>query len=382
MHTENTEGASFNQIGNEKVNAKAMETSCNKQKVGILTFKSEANAGTTFQAYALQTFINKLDGFDAEVLHYVTYKRFSNIAFAYGYGPLSWMIRKILAFRSYMFNSFQRKNIFFYPQKPLRRNEIAKVVNRYDWIVVGSDQVWNLDLTKHDMTYFLDFVDGKKKGAYAPSVGMAAYSNEDQKSIRELLKDFSFIGVREKNAIDIVQPLTSCPVHWSLDPTFLLCKDEWAALAKLPKKKGYIFELCITKNPEIKIVAESLSQKTALPIIEYGGLRKRVPSAKRMPHPSADTWLGYLMNADYVITDSFHGVAFSINLNKEFYVIPTGAVTRMHSVLGLFSLEDRLITEVEELNFDKKVDWISVNQKLNESRTECKEWLEHNLKNN
>jgi hypothetical protein len=351
-----------------------------KQKVCIVTFKSEANAGTTFQAYALQTIINRFKGYEAEVLHYVPNKRFSNISFSYGYGPLSWILRKILSIRSYRFNSFQRKNIFFYPQKPLGRDRIASVVERYDWFVVGSDQVWNLELTKHDMTYFLDFAKGKKKGAYAPSVGMAVYSKEDQNTIKELLKDFSFIGVREKNAIDIVQPLTCCPVHWSLDPTFLLSKDEWAALAKPPQKKGYIFELCITSNPEIRIAAERISEKTGLPIIEYGGLRKRVPSAKRMPHPSADTWLGYLMNADYVITDSFHGVAFSINLNKEFYVILTGAVTRMHSILGLFSLEDRLIIEGNELDFDKKIDWISVNQKMNECRTECKNWLELRLK--
>lgn len=119
---------------------------------------------------------------------------------------------------------------------------------------------------------------------------------------------------------------------------------------------------------------------TGLPVIEYGGARKRVPSAKRMPHPSADTWLGYLMNAKYVITDSFHGCAFCINTNTPFYAMVTTYGNRITSLLNLFDLENRIVKNGDEMNPSKQIDWEAVNSKLEETRKECQQWLYESLK--
>ena len=351
--------------------------------VGIITFtKNCTNAGTCFQAWALQQYISSLPNFKAELINFKGKgKSFANISYANGYGPLSWAIRTILKWKAWKFSSFQRKHFVRFPaKKPIKTEELSTISNRYDMIICGSDQIWNTKYTNFNKTFFLDFVKNTRKGAYAPSIGIEDWPQEQKEEIKKLLSDFSFIGVREKQSVDVVQQLTSLPVHWSLDPTFLLNRNEWSKVARKPKEKDYIFELCITKRPAVRIATEKLSKMTGLPIIEYGGNRKRVPSAKRMPHPSADTWLGYLMNAKYVITDSFHGCAFSINTNTPFYAIVTANGNRITSMLDLFGLQDRIITSGDEVDLAKQIDWTKVNKKLEETRKENQEWLYNSLK--
>ena len=98
-----------------------------------------------------------------------------------------------------------------------------------------------------------------------------------------------------------------------------------------------------------------------------------------MPHPSADTWLGYLVNAKYVITDSFHGCAFSINTNTNFFVMVTANGSRLYSVLELFCLQDRILSDGMEINLSRTIDWESVNRILEERRNESREWLKKSL---
>ena len=361
------------------------------QKVGIRTWFYYPNPGTAFQAYALQRFINTIPQFRAEVINMDSPKTAItaaiNLYYAKHYGPFSKIVRGILGIKSYMYCSFQRKHIVKWPEKYLRREEQEDwscVNERYDWIILGSDQVWNLHLSqfsKFSKGRFLGYVKNKRKGAYGPSIGDDVWSEEIKGQIKELLSDFSFIGVREKQAVDMVQSVAKVPVHWSLDPTFLLNKLDWGKIARKPQIEGdYIFEYCIIKSPLLRAVTEKLSEMTGLPIIEsHGDLRKHIPSARRMPHPSADTWLGYLMNARYVVTDSFHGCAFSINTNKDFYIALTINGSRIDSILELFGLQDRVLKSTDEIDLSKTIDWDSVNVRLEDRRKESQDWLKRSL---
>ena len=364
------------------------------QKIGIVTWFNYANPGTAFQAYALQQYINSLPYCEAElvnILNHVADMLNAPILklYANGYGYLSFPIRFCLAVKAYNFCSFQRKSFVKYPRMSLwrhPRNKDCRLINkRYDWVVLGSDQLWNFGLSSASEylinLYCLGFVSGPKKGAYAPSIGVKDWPDEYKDRIKALLSDFSFIGVREKQAVDVVQPLAKVPVHWSLDPTFLLDKTDWSKIARKPENTGdYIFEYCIIKSPELRAATEKLAAETGLPIIEHhGDLRKHVPSAIRMPHPSADTWLGYLMNAKYVVTDSFHGCAFCVNTNRNFYAIVTSNGSRIHSMLELFGLQSRVLTKADGINPSDLIDWDPVNEKLEERRNESREWLKNSL---
>ena len=375
------------------------------QKIGIVTWFNYPNPGTAFQAYALQQYICSIPQCQAEIINMLgnstknAIKAPINRHYAKQYGSFYKIARFLLGIKSYMYCSFQRKHIVKWPDKTLRPEDYSSVNDRYDQIILGGDQLWNLnigiklDLDKSGQlifgesigyipkSQFLDFVKGPRKGAYGPSTGNDVWPEEFRGQIKELLSDFSFIGVREKQAIRMVQSLAKVPVHWSLDPTFLLDKTDWAKIARKPKeKKDYIFEYCIIKSPLLRAMTEKLSEMTGLPVIEsHGDLRKHVPSGRRMPHPSADTWLGYLMNAKYVVTDSFHGCAFSINTNKDFYTVTTLNESRIYSLLELFGLQNRILKKCDDINMPEAIDWDSVNLRLEDRRKESQEWLKSSL---
>lgn len=359
----------------------------NEQLIGIVTWFNYANPGTALQAYALQQYINGIPHCKAEIVNMMNTLKSMFSILAKDCSRFKYLIRICLGIKSYRFCSFQRRNIVKFPVKPLSRyhqEDISMINHRYDWVILGSDQLWNFDFSSSislDEKLLLSFVSGPKKGAYAPSLGKEDWPENFKDRIRELLSDFSFIGVREKQSVSIVQPLAKVPVHWSLDPTFLLDRTAWSKIAKGPKYAGeYIFEYCINKSPKLQEATERLAEKTGLPIIEYHfNIRKHVPSAKRMPHPSADTWLGYLMNAKYVVTDSFHGCAFSVNTNRDFFAIVTANGSRIHSMLGLFGLQSRVLTDANQIDPSESIDWNVVNQKLEDRRKESQDWLKTSL---
>ena len=376
-----------------------------KKRIGIATWFYYANPGTAFQAYALQKYINSVSDYRAEVINLF------NAPYSMRNAPIlklyakeylierdklslpiiaslrSKVYRILLGLKAFFFCSFQRKRIVKYPFKPLKRplssKECYLINNRYDWVILGSDQLWNFNLSSLPVMdyYFLSFISTPKKGAYAPSLGQEDWPVEQKDRIKELLADFSFIGVRERQAKDVVQPLTNKPVHWSLDPVFLLDKTAWDKVAKKPRHEGdYIFEYCIIKSPKLHAVTERLASETGLPIIEHhGDIRKHVSSAKRMPHPSADTWLGYLINAKYVVTDSFHGSAFCVITNKEFFTIVTSNGSRIFSMLEVFGLQGRVLTDSDEIDPSTTIDWEAVNYLLEERRKESQDWLKASL---
>ena len=347
------------------------------QLIGIVTWPKAANPGTVFQAYALQQFINRIPTLKAEVINYKYIPPSKKKQ-----GLLRTILKPFLRWRYNKIVSFSRKIVKFPQERMLNHSELYLVNERYDQFILGSDQIWNVNFTGFDKTFFLDFVKNKRKGAYAPSIGRDDWPEECKDEIRQLLADFSFIGVREKGAVDVVQPLTDKPVHWSLDSTFLFSKSDWELVAKPFQQKGdYIFVYSIMKTQSLRAVAERLSKMTRLPIIEHCGIRKLVPTAKRIPNRCADTWLSYLMNAKYVVTDSFHGCAFSINTNRTFFVVVTANGSRIYSILELFGLEDRIVNNIEDIDLSKNIDWDSVNIRLEDRRKESQDWLKSSLIN-
>ena len=348
-----------------------------KYKIGILTFSPNSlNPGTIFQAWSLCRFIDGIPGVEAELIFYECWNRK-----IFCHGKLS-LANIWFNYTLWLSGHFQ-KCIKKYPlRKPLVRENINSINGRYDMILVGSDQVWNPELTRYDKTYFLDFVENTKKGAYAPSIGMIDWPEDIKDEIKAFLKDFRFIGVREKGAVPIVQALTDKKVHWSLDPTLLISTTEWRQVAVAPKEKNdsYIMEYCIIKsNTALVQVINKAAKQLDVPIIECYGGRKRVPSAIKKHNVGADKWLGYLLNAKMVITDSFHAVAFCINNNRPFYAILSSNGNRITSLLELVGLQDRVITGAEDIDFKKEIDWEPVNQKLEEVRKENQDWLRDSI---
>lgn len=349
----------------------------NKYKIGVLTYSPNSlNPGGIFVAWSLVHYLNGVTGLDAEL---IDYECFNRKIFNHGMPSLGAIWFKYSVWRSGNYKSKIKK----YPAKEsLVKDNIRSINGRYDMVLVGGDQVWNLTLSHNDKNYFLGFVENALKGAYAPSIGFDDWPDEVKPEIKGYLEDFKFIGIREKQSALNVQKLTGKPVHWSLDPVFLLNKSEWSAVARTPKEKpgSYIMNYCLKRDMPLFVkVIERAVRELGVPAIECYGGRKRVPSAIKKHNVGPDRWLGYLLNAKMVIADSFHAVAFCINNNKPFYAFISRNGNRIISILELFGLQDRLITSAEEMDFSKGIDWEPVNKKLEEVRKENQDWLKYSI---
>lgn len=335
-------------------------------QIGIMTFSPMTlNPGTVLQSWSLCHFLGSIPGIETELIWYKSNK--SN--------NLKKISLRILVTRFFQWRhcGFAKK-IKKYPTfRPLVRKNVSSINGRYDMILVGSDQVWNPEITGYDNSFFLDFVKGAKKAAYSPSLGYDDFLDEIKPNIPDLLKDFEFIGVREKTSIPAVEKMTNKPVHWSLDSTFLINKTGWSNVAISPKEKknSYIMEYCIKG----RLNHPALAQATDYAVKTLGIPAKKIKGWR----VSADEWLGYLLNAKLVVTDSFHGVAFCINNNIPFYVLISRNGNRITSLLNTLGLGERLISSAEEMDLAKEIDWESVNKKLEEVRKENQTWLRESL---
>lgn len=170
-----------------------------KRKIGIVTWFNYANPGTAFQAYALQQYINSLPCCEAEFVNIGNHV--ANMVnapilklYANGYGCLSLPMRFCLTLKAYNFCSFQRKFFVKYPKMSLwlhlSKKDCRMINKRYDWVVLGSDQLWNFGLSSASEymidLFFLGFVSGPKKGAYAPSIGVKDWPDE----LKDRIKDY------------------------------------------------------------------------------------------------------------------------------------------------------------------------------------------------
>ena len=240
--------------------------------------------------------------------------------------------------------------------------------------VAGSDQIWNYNLTDSDFYYFLDFPKKHlKKVSYAGSFGLSAIDEKHKEKIDTLLNDFDYLSVRENQASKIIKELSGKDVPVVCDPTLLLTKEDWENIAtKKEKKSGYIFVYTVFNSDRIWEYAEELSKKTGLPVktISYSKLHKRNACYDYTAGP--DDWVSYMLNADYVITNSFHGVAFSVNFNKNFFFdMPpekAGVGSRISDITARYALSDRNISAPGFSYTDAAPDFTTANEKLCEDR--------------
>ncbi len=329
------------------------------KKVGILTFHNYNNYGAILQSYALHKYLKKL-GSNPEIIDYncsyisnpFSLKRLHNKGlFEYIYGILGYLFYLPRRGRC---NHF-RKNMTY--SRPVTRRNVKTLDGSYDVTIAGSDQIWNPALTNFDKSYFLDFVTKGKKCSYAASTGEQLPSQKDRDEYRQLLSSFDRILLRESYGADLVEELTGTRPECSCDPTFLLTKAEWEEL--LPKtstKKPYILAYQLGVNPGFVKFVKRLKQQTGLPVSYIPFPLVGLLPCRTNLWAGPIEWLCRFRDAEYIITDSFHGVVFALLFQKRFFVLADGhhknrRVRELLEHLGLTNriitsdLSDRLLTE-------------------------------------
>lgn len=296
-------------------------------KVAIMSFPGSPSHGASLQMYALYKTIQRM-GHDPVILNYMPdklYQQYQGVGKKTVKSVITNNIsRMLIPSSAKAFREFER-NLKKIPEEVLTDpTKLAAVTADCDRIIVGSDQVWNMDITYHDYSFFLDFCrDKSKKVAYAPSFGNdTVYENEREK-IAKLLSEFSFLSAREKKGCEVISELTGMEAPMVCDPTFLVRKEEWEKIAEKPDYHSpYVLYYTVKPSPELYQKALQFAKEHHLKLIKIGGrLRDYFDPEK----PAAfgvgpSEFLGLIGDAEYVFTNSFHGTALSIILQKNFYV--------------------------------------------------------------
>ena len=345
-------------------------------KLGIITFHRATNYGAVLQTYALTKYLNDI-GFETEVIDY----RDNRVDNEYKLFPKKSSVKRIIKDILYFpiknkknkkFEEFRQSKIKISKQK--YNNETLKnSEKKYDYFITGSDQVFNYKLTDFDKNYFLDFVkENNKKVSYAASLGMDSIPDDKKEEYKSLLSKFSKISIREQQNKEMIEDLINKKVEVNIDPSFLISKDEWQKIAKKPKEENYILIFVMQRNKSIFEFAEKFSKETNCRIIYIANDYKRIVKGKYKYNLSPEEWLGYFKYAKYVVTNSFHGLAFSILFEKNFYIElqkkPATANARMNNLLKKFKLEDR---KIENGKYEKKdiEDWSYAREEIEKEKT-------------
>lgn len=333
----------------------------------IVTLAGYYNYGSIIQRYAMQCFLKekglKYRLLDFEFMHSRGYKAGS------------------------------RKNLETFAHTYYDQEKFDPRYSRYyKTYIVGSDQVWR-DFFKdwgQFGRFFLNFVkDPKaKRIAYAASFGRdtlegAGIDAEKMKKIIPLIEKFDAISVREQSGVRLVEELGGVAAKHVLDPTMLLSAASYSELIDSSKfcdqETQPIFCYILDASPSKRSIIKQLEKTNKM---KAGGVFPH----NGQPMPSVEEWLKGFRDSKLVVTDSFHGLAFSIINSKDFIVFGNlkRGLARITELLALLGIEDRIILEedIEQLHLEfKPIDWNSVNKKLDFLRQESSEWLLNNLRN-
>ena len=348
-------------------------------KVCIVTWLGTGNFGTSLQSYALHMKLSEM-GYNVSILHCFTPDDFS----------FRGRIYKWLRLNRILFSQIIKGEYFSKKQKKIRQfnkknycHQIIKTYRQYRCLlqetqifITGSDQIWNFDcIKKMGYYYYLDWVTSLnvRKISYAVSFGKDAFelSDEVKKKVTGCLKGFSSISVREKSGIDICQNMLGLKADYDLDPTLLLSADDYNSIVKLDmrKRKKILCSFILDQSEEKKTYVKTIAAKLGLEVVniypEDVNRWKAMVSSKYGFLP-VEKWLKYIYNADFVVTDSFHGVAFSINFNKQFVEINNNerGSTRFVNLLTLLNIKDRLIDNFDLNCIERKINYAEVNRLL------------------
>ncbi|WP_026765895.1 polysaccharide pyruvyl transferase family protein [Selenomonas ruminantium] len=337
-------------------------------KIGTLTFHRARNYGAILQCYALQKALEKLD-YESEVLDY------DCRAVSAGYDLVLMnstvdFIKSILRLpmtyiKNKKFKRFSERYINI--SRPLLKSELVNVAEEYDAVITGSDQVWNYRLSDSDSAYFLDFIpDKNKRLSYGASFGIKNIPKEKEYFYRKNLAGMGKILVREKTGEMLVKKISGCDACSVLDPVFLLSVSDWKKIMPLNKKRGYIF-VYMPGEHTLK-VAQNLASKKNLQIVHcaydksFLNPQRNIGDIRLSLGP--DEFLSLINGADYVVTGSFHATAFSLILQKKFFVeIPQNVGSRIIDLLDTFGLQNRVFS-ADVLLEDTDIPWDEVMQKM------------------
>ena len=387
-------------------------------KIGIITYHFPYNCGAALQCFALQTKLEEL-GHEVCIINYRPWyhqnrytplknpvyfagKRFHDPAdnlLKRVYHAGDGFLRTVHSWKNYSAVELKEKKFRTFVKRYLKETRVYRTLKQLqkdppkcDMYISGSDQLWNCGITGgvFDSAYFLDF-GGDDIGKMSYSVGADFSKLENPAEVlKDLVKGLDVISLREEKFLPDVQKAVDgkIPTHVDVDPTLLLTADKYIAhMPDLPREKEpYILTYTMTGETQKQIYngAKLLSEKLGIKVIDVSGdpnkMNKKVEDNRLC---SPDELLWYVKNAEYVVTNSFHGTVFSVIFQKKFVTIPhaqTGnRVTELLDKLGLSARYHRVTTDAVEA-VTNELDYNAVTEKLSALRANSTEFLSESIR--
>lgn len=369
-----------------------------EKRVSLITLQYINNYGSILQTYASQLYLEK-KGCLVEIVNYTRencrfenlrrsmkayYKQkglFFRLPFVSDLLVARW--KKLYIKRNEVFERFRNEKINLSEEYHSVDDLIKKPPNA-NYYCVGSDQVWNYLYNDGVLPeYFLRYAPkGKAKFSLSSSLGIDKLEEaESGILIKEYLGDFSIVTVRENTGKKILDELGVSNCHQILDPTLLISKDLWISSLGLKAVRDCEYVLVYQLNPckEMDALAEQIARaKRCKLIIISNNIRMTIPGAHIINNPTVQQFLELIMCAKFVVTDSFHGTAFSLNFNREFLSwLPNKYSARLMSVLELLDLKDRAFTQNESRWMTlAPIDYLNVNNILTSERKKADQLIE------
>lgn len=359
-------------------------------KIAIVTLHRVYNYGSALQAYATQKVFEKR-GHSTQIIDYITPQR-TRWKLFWGNGAdnqkgIAYRVAKIGSFilKEKTFGHFVRTKLNL-TRKYITAEELEKDPPKADIYVTGSDQTWNSYYNEGiDKGFFLDFLPlDARRIAFVASFGKTELDANEVSETKKLLSRYENISVREESAVQIVSDLgLEAPVQL-IDPTLMLEKREWVEIAspRLVKEHYLILMLLYNEDNHATEYARKIADKKGLKLVKISWEMKKPTMADQLfTHRSPSDFLSLFYYADFVVTNSFHGLAFSINLEKQFIVVPRNEFnSRIESLLKLTGLEKRLVSDETQLNVaSEQIDFQPVREQLMVERKRAEEFIEKAL---
>jgi len=352
-------------------------------KVFIITIHHIHNFGSVYQAYSLYRFL-KDNGYDAEIIDYRP-KYYIN-----GRNKIKTFVGKTLYLSSYLkrktkFEKFIIENIKTTNQKFYTLNQLENFYkNSKEVFIAGGDQLWNdYHPCGCDDAYKLCFTKSNKKFSYATSMGRDNYTETELINLADKIKDFNIITLRENSTVHLLERYSNVPVKHVIDPVGLLDVDFLKKSAIKPKITEKYAVMYLADSSEIlNQSVQFLTEKMHLKIIHICGFKKKCYCDVFEKDVGPQEILGYILNADFVLSASFHATLFSILFNKQFATLLPGERTnaRIEDILNYVNLSDRIIKNMKDINvLSKRIDFVPVNKVIDEFREKSRKTLINSL---
>lgn len=320
-------------------------------RVGLITFHRAVNYGAALQTVALSKYINE-NICQCEVIDYVPNlngapsKNILRRCLSFGKRTLNSILFYKRNKKERKFNKFSKKRIKLSRRTYFGDSAICLEPPKYDVYISGSDQIFNTTLTGNSNAFYLSFVKNGKKISYASSFGRECVSETEIEFIRKYLIDFEAISVREKSGGEIIEKQIGKKSENVVDPVFLLDNVVWREMsADIKLKEKYILVYAMENSTMMANAIEALNLVYDYHIyIVCGSNSAQMLDGEKLSNLGPEEFIGAIRGAEIVLTNSFHGTAFSIIFGKKLYCVAHSTRnTRLENILMDAGYADKLI---------------------------------------